>query len=107
MQRFVQQCDRVHAACETRGRDPEELVYSAALVACIGEDDAEIARRATAIGRDVDELRQNGLCGTPDQALEVLAKWQEAGAQRIYLQVLDLDDLDHIALMGDRFVSSF
>jgi alkanesulfonate monooxygenase SsuD/methylene tetrahydromethanopterin reductase-like flavin-dependent oxidoreductase (luciferase family) len=51
----------------------------------------------------VQELRENGLAGTPDEALETLQRWQEAGAERIYLQVLDLDDLDHIALMGREF----
>ena len=49
------------------------------------------------------ELRENGLAGTPDEALETLQKWSDAGAERIYLQVLDLDDLDHIALMGREF----
>ena len=30
------------------------------------------------------------------------AQWQEAGAQRIYLQVLDLADLDHLDLIADE-----
>jgi len=30
-------------------------------------NEAEIERRATAIGRQVDELREHGLCGTPDE----------------------------------------
>jgi F420-dependent oxidoreductase-like protein len=101
---FVEQCRRVHDACEQRDRDPGELTYSCALVACIGADENEVIQRAAAIGRDAGELRENGLAGTPEEALERLGQWKEAGAERVYLQVLDLDDLDHVALMGEAFV---
>ena len=70
----------------------------------MGNTESEVSARAQAIGRDAQELRENGLAGTPDEALETLQKWNEAGAERIYLQVLDLDDLDHIALMGREFI---
>ena len=50
-----------------------ELVYSAAVVTCVGKDDAEVARRAAAIGREVDELKANGAAGTPAEAVEKLA----------------------------------
>ena len=99
---FETQVGRVREACEAAERDPEELVYSVALVVCVGNDEAEIARRAKAIGREVDELRGNGVCGTPAEAVERLGQWAEAGAERVYLQVLDLDDLDHIALLGSE-----
>ena len=93
---FSQQCDRVRAACDSIGRDPQSLVYSNALIACIGKDEKEIARRAAVIGRDVDELRLNGLCGTPAEAVERLLEWKATGSQRVYLQMLDLDDLEHL-----------
>ncbi|WP_216094564.1 LLM class F420-dependent oxidoreductase, partial [Jiangella alba] len=35
----------VRKACEDAGRDPDSLVYSVALVACVGSDEAEFARR--------------------------------------------------------------
>ena len=92
----------VRAACAARGRDPDELVYSAAQVVCCGRDDAEIARRAASIGRQVDELRQHGLCGTPDEVVTKLATFGAGGAGRVYLQVLDLDDLDHLRLLGSE-----
>jgi F420-dependent oxidoreductase-like protein len=91
----------VRSACETADRDPDSLVYSAAQVVCCGRDEAEVARRARAIGREPDELRQNGLCGTPDEVLTRLAVFAAAGASRLYLQVLDLTDLDHLALLGE------
>jgi alkanesulfonate monooxygenase len=93
---------RVRDACTTAGRDPDSLVYSAAQVVCCGRDEAEIARRAASIGREVGELRQNGLCGTPEQVVETIATYGRAGASRLYLQVLDLADLDHVALLGSE-----
>lgn len=94
--RFVEQRDRVEATCVAIDRDPNEMVWSAALVACVGADEDEVARRAAAIGRDPGELRANGVAGTPDEARATLERWRVAGAERIYLQVLDLADLDHL-----------
>ena len=68
---------------------------------CCGADDAEVARRAERIGRTPDELIANGAAGTPAQVLETIATYAEAGATRIYLQMLDMDDLDHLALVAD------
>ncbi len=91
---------RVRRACEEAGRDPDTLRYTSALVVCCGSDEAEIAKRAAAIGREVGELRENGACGTPAEVAERIAEWGEAGATTAYLQVLDLVDLDHIRLIG-------
>ncbi|MFD0277424.1 LLM class F420-dependent oxidoreductase [Kitasatospora sp. NPDC127111] len=93
---------RVRAAVERAGRAAGALVYSNALVACVGRDDAEVARRAAAIGRDVDELRANGLAGTPDEVVAKLGRYAEVGTERVYLQILDLDDLDHLELIAAR-----
>ena len=92
--------DGVRAACAEEGRDPSSLVYSSALVLCVGKDEAEIARRAAVIGREVGELRANGVAGTPSEAVDILGRYAEAGAQRCYLQVLDLSDLDHLDLVA-------
>ncbi|MEM8619198.1 MAG: LLM class F420-dependent oxidoreductase [Actinomycetota bacterium] len=103
---FSAQTDRVRAACESIDRDPGEITFSAALVLCCGADDAEVARRAAAIGREPDELRTNGAAGTPAEVAETLAAWSEAGAERIYLQVLDLADLDHLDLVASEVATS-
>jgi F420-dependent oxidoreductase-like protein len=95
------QFERVRAACESEGRDPATLAYSAAQVVCCGSTEAEVVARARAIGREVDELRANGLCGSPDEVLAKLATYADAGAQRVYLQILDLADLDHLALIAE------
>ncbi len=95
------QFDRVAANCADIGRDPAELTRSVALVLCVGRDDAEVARRAAKIGREVDELRANGVAGTPAEAVERLSEWRErTGVSRVYLQVLDLSDLDQVELVA-------
>jgi F420-dependent oxidoreductase-like protein len=99
---FAEQRARVVTACEARGRDPQTMVFSAALVLCCGENDGEVERRAGTIGRAADELRENGAAGTPSEVLDKIATYVEAGAERIYLQVLDLDDLDHLRLVADQ-----
>ncbi|MCK9930906.1 LLM class F420-dependent oxidoreductase [Frankia sp. Mgl5] len=92
----------VRKAAAAIDRDPDDLVYSVALVVCCGRDDAELKHRAERIGRDLDELRENSLAGTPAEVIEKLAVYgpDGAGASRVYLQVLDLDDLDHVALLA-------
>lgn len=82
-----------------------DLVYSNALVVCVGKDDAEVARRAAAIGRDVDELKVNGLAGSPAEVVDKLGRYAAIGSSRAYLQVLDLDDLDHLELISARVQS--
>jgi F420-dependent oxidoreductase-like protein len=90
----------VREACQETGRDPSSMTYSSALVVCVGRNEAEIARRAAAIGREVDELRENGVAGTPAEAVDTLGRYAEAGAERVYLQVLHLADLDHLDLLA-------
>ncbi len=99
------QFGRVRAAAEAAGRKGDDLVYSNALVVCVGKDEQAVARRAAAIGREVDELRRNGLAGSPDEVVEKIGRYQEIGSQRIYLQVLDLDDLDHLELISSQVQS--
>ncbi len=96
---------RVREAAEEAGRKADDLRYSNALVVCVGKDDAEVARRAAAIGRDVDELKANGLAGSPAEVVEKIGAYGAAGSSRVYLQLLDLDDLDHLELISARVLS--
>ncbi|MBP8538130.1 LLM class F420-dependent oxidoreductase [Streptomyces sp. MK37H] len=96
------QFGRVREAAEAAGRKGDDLVYSNALVVCVGKDDAEVARRAAAIGREVEELKENGLAGSPAEVVEKIGRYAEAGASRLYLQMLDLDDLDHLELISSQ-----
>lgn len=93
--------ERVRAACAGAGRE-RSITFSAAQVVCCGRDEAELRRRADAIGRSVDDLRENGIAGTPAEVVERIGRFGAAGAGRIYLQTLDLDDLDHLELIASE-----
>ncbi len=69
---------------------------------CVGRDEAELCRRADAIGREVDELRADGFAGTAAEVLDRIGEFTELGATCFYLQVLDLADIDHIALVAEE-----
>lgn len=98
--------ERVDTVCRERGRDPATLGRSTAQVLCVGRDEAELARRADAIGRRPDELRANGIAGTPGEVVDKIGTFGErAGMERIYLQVLDLSDLDHLELVASEVAS--
>ena len=96
----VAQFGRVRDACEAAGRDPGSLRYSNALVVAVGSTEEEFRRRAEAIGREPDELREHGVAGSPAEAVDTIGRYAEAGASRVYLQVLDLTDLDHLELVA-------
>ena len=94
------QYQRVVDACRSADRDPSSMVLSAAQTVCCGRDESEISARAVAIGQSVGDLRAHGMCGTPDEVVAKLRGFAEAGAGRVYLQVLDLHDFDHLELIA-------
>jgi F420-dependent oxidoreductase-like protein len=96
----------VDAAAREIGRDPAEIVRSVALVVAVGRDDGEVTKRATAIGRDVEGLKASGLAGTPAEVVDTIGQWREkTGITRLYLQVLDLADLDHVEFIAAEVAS--
>ncbi len=92
---FVERKRRVEAACAAIDRQ-HPLRYSMALVVCAGATEADVVRRAAAIGHDPAELRKDGAAGSADETASTIRRFVDAGAERIYLQVLDVSDLDHL-----------
>jgi F420-dependent oxidoreductase-like protein len=90
----------VRTACERAGRDPATMLLSVATTACVGDDEAAFARRAVAIGQTPENLRLHQLGGTVSEVIERAGAFRDAGASRLYLQVLDLHDLEHIDLLA-------
>lgn len=94
--------DVVRAVCEEEGRDPATLRFSAAIQLLCAESEAELGRRARAIGTDAATHRANPdtATGTPDEVAETIARYAGLGASRVYLQFMDLRDLDHLELVA-------
>lgn len=106
--------DGIRRACDTRGRDADEIVRSALCGVLVGSDEADYRKRQQrqddvlgdgAVGVEPKEDRDGRwLLGTPDQALERVAALEAAGVQRIVLHDYLPDDLDMIELIGARMV---
>jgi F420-dependent oxidoreductase-like protein len=99
--------DRVREACSAAGRQASSMTYSVAHVVCCGKDDASFRRRAAAIGRDPQELRTIGLTGTPAEVVDKIGAFASAGATTVYLQVLDLTDIEHLELIAAEVAPAF
>jgi len=91
---------RVHAACEAIGRDKQTLALSTAHTVVVGKDDAQVKQRAAAIGRDVDELKRGAIAGTPAEVVDRIGQYAAVGSHRQYVQIMDLQDLDHLDLIA-------
>jgi F420-dependent oxidoreductase-like protein len=98
---FVERKQRVEAACAAVDREIP-MRYSLGITTCAGATDADVARRAATIGREVDELRENGAAGSAEQVATKLRTFVDAGAERIYVQILDLSDLDHLDFIAEE-----
>jgi F420-dependent oxidoreductase-like protein len=94
------QYGRVRDACRAEGRDPASMTFTVAHTVCCGKDDADLRRRAAAIGRDPDQLRTGAIAGSPAEIVDRIGQYAEAGASTVYLQVLDLGDLGHLELLA-------
>jgi F420-dependent oxidoreductase-like protein len=92
---------RVREACEAIGRDPDSLTLSVTMVVACGKTDAEIDKRAEAIGRRA-AANQLVLRLTPDRFVERLGEYHAAGTRRVYLRTFDLDDLDQLELVASE-----
>ena len=89
--------DRVRAACTMTGRS---LVFSAAQPICVGATEADVRSRAEVLGRSPEALRAEGLAGSPAEVVERIAMFADLGATRLYLQTLDITDLDQLELIA-------
>jgi F420-dependent oxidoreductase-like protein len=92
---------RVKEACAALGRAEDSMTYSVAHTVVCGKTPQDVARRAGAIGRDPEQLRTQGLAGSPAEITDQIGAFAEIGAETLYLQVLDLDDLDHLELLAE------
>lgn len=95
------QISRVKTACEAVGRDPSDIIYSAVQLVCLGSSPEMLKRRLEATGRKPEEFTDGGLAGSTDRIADKLAAFAKTGVSRMYLQFLDLSDMDHLAELGE------
>jgi F420-dependent oxidoreductase-like protein len=102
-QRFAQV---KHRAAEL-GRDPRDLRLSIVIPrVCVGVDEADVRRRQRILSRPIGAIPDQGLAGSPAYVAERLAEWIDAGADRIYIHLLDVDDVEHVRLLGEQIAPS-
>ena len=92
--------ENVRAICVEEERDPATLRMSVAWPTIVGADEAEVRRRCAAAGIDADSDHGGRLVGTPTQVVEKAAALVGLGADRLYLQTMDMTDLDHLDLIA-------
>lgn len=87
------------AACERIGRDPETLSLSVALTTIAGATDAELRQRGS--GRELADIRNDvNLAGSADDIVRKVERLAALGAQRVYFQLMELRDLEHLEYLG-------
>ncbi|OCG76216.1 LLM class F420-dependent oxidoreductase [Microbacterium sediminis] len=95
--------ERVVRACEAIDRDPATLKRTVGLTVLAGASEADVARRAANTGVDLAAFRESHtFCGSADAIAERVGRLRERGAERIYFQMIDMTDLDHLAYLGEE-----
>ncbi len=93
--------DNLHAACERIGRDPGTVRLSIAMSTFAGRDDAEVARRAARIGKTLEDVRDGvNIVGDADEIGRRIEFYRSFGVERVYFQLLDQQDPDHVEFLG-------
>jgi F420-dependent oxidoreductase-like protein len=88
------------------GRQPADVRRSQMTGCRFGRDQADLNRKLGA--ETVADLRQRGVVvGTPPQMVDQLGELAQAGAQRVMLQWLDLDDLDGLTALAQTVLPHF
>jgi hypothetical protein len=81
------------------------MTYSVSYPVCTGHDDRAVSRRASALGPEFDALHP--LVGTPGQLADAIGPFVEAGVQRVYVQLIELSDLDNLCVLAEEVVPQF
>src|SRR6185437_13162937 len=92
--------ENVRRICEEVGRDPASLRMSATLPVACGASRDEARERMRRLGAPGERLLSGGVVGEPGDVVEELEQLAEAGCDTVYFHVFDIDDLEHIELLG-------
>ncbi len=105
-QRFGELSQALDGYLAAEHRPPADVHRSLMTGLVFGRDDADLRRKLEKRGRTAEALRQDGLVvGTINQVADQLGEYTEAGAQRVMLQWLDLDDIDGLEALANGILS--
>ena len=97
---FAERSERLDGLLEAAGREPNSVRRSLMTTVVFGRDEGELEEVLD--GRDPEALRERGaIVGTGSEVAEALEELSAAGADRVMLQWLALDDLDRLAALSD------
>jgi F420-dependent oxidoreductase-like protein len=101
-------------ACEAAGRDPNELRFSLMTLTLVGADRGELEARAGRLlerrgdtsdpAAWLEGVGAERIAGSPEQVLDQLGAYGEAGIQRVMMQHLLHDDLEAVSLIGQQVI---
>ena len=92
--------ERVRRVCEEIGRDPATLRLSTTLPVACGTSRAEAEERVRRLGEPGERLLALGVVGEPADVTRELERLAAAGCETVYFHIYDIDDLDHLELLG-------
>lgn len=100
---LAEKINGVKAAAERIGRDPQSLKYSVALTTFVADNETDLLRRGADAGRSPEQVRSDAnVWGNAEQAAEKVRRLVDLGAERIYFQLLNLQDLEQIEYLGQE-----
>jgi F420-dependent oxidoreductase-like protein len=88
--------------CEETGRDPATARLSTTLPVCCGVTHDEAQRRVERLGEPGARMLRMGTVGTVPEVIGKLEQLSADGADTVYFHLYDVDDLDHIHLLGSE-----
>lgn len=104
---FADLCDHMDDLLEEQGRDPDEFKKSVMTRVLYGRDEAEVQRliEDETDADTADELEEGPMIvGTDADVAEHLDRLEDAGADRVMLQWLELDEMDRLEAMADAIL---
>lgn len=105
MRTVAERLEKVDEACDAIGRDRGTLVLSYAGTTAAGATEAEARRRASAIGSRYEGLRSSGFAGSTDEVVDRIGELRAMGISRVYFQIIDLHDLEHLDFLAREVIT--
>ncbi len=96
--------ENVRRICEEIGRDPDSLRLSATYQVICGATKGEAQQRLARLGAPGERMLSGGVVGTPAEVTAALQDLADQGCETVYLHIFDIDDLDHLRLIGAEVV---